>query len=123
MGEIMRRTGSRTVKVNKAKLIAKIKENKEAHIIAYAKAVDAYKKEALKQLAELTKKVEAGDMSIRLNLTTPIDNVKSYDKILDIFEWEIDDEVELEQKEFNEYVQDETESARHAMMSNSMYLG
>lgn len=123
MGEMMRRTGSRTVKVNKAKLIAKIKENKEAHIIAYAKAVEAYKKEALKQLAELTKKAEAGDTSLRLSLTTPIDNVKSYDKILDIFEWEIDEEVELEQKEFNEYVQDETESARHAMMSNSMYLG
>jgi len=123
MGEIMRRTGTRTVKVNKAKLIAKVKENKEAHIVAYAKAVEAYKKEALKQLAELTKRVEAGDTSIRLNLTTPIDNVKSYDKILDIFEWEIDAEVELEQKEFNEYVQDETESARHAMMSNSMYLG
>jgi len=119
----MRRTGTRTVKVNKAKLIAKVKENKEAHIVAYAKAVEAYKKEALKQLAELTKRVEAGDTSIRLNLTTPIDNVKSYDKILDIFEWEIDAEVELEQKEFNEYVQDETESARHAMMSNSMYLG
>jgi hypothetical protein len=123
MGEMMRRTGTRTVKVNKAKLIAKVKENKEAHIVAYAKAVEAYKKEALKQLAELTKRVEAGDTSIRLNLTTPIDNVKSYDKILDIFEWEIDEEVELEQKEFNEYVQDETESARHAMMSNSMYLG
>ena len=31
--------------------------------------------------------------------------------------------VELEQSEFNEYVQDETEFDRHAMASNSIYLG
>jgi len=122
MAELMRRTGSRTVKVNKAKLIEKIKENKEAHIIAYAKAIEAYKKEALKQLSELTIKAENGETNLWLSLTTPIDNAKSYDKILDIFEWELDDVVELEQREFNEYILDETESARQAMVSNSMYL-
>ncbi len=122
MGEYMRRTGSRTIKVNKSKLIEKIKENKEAHIKAYAKAVVAYKKEALSQLAEITKKVKSGDMNVHLNLTTPVDNRKNYDKIIDMFAWEVEDVVELEQNEFNEYVQDETEFARHALMSNSMYL-
>ena len=119
----MRRTGSRTIKVNKAKLIEKIKENKEAHIIAYGKAVIAYKKEALKQLSELTKLANDGNMTLKLNLTTPVDNRKNYDKIIDMFNWEVESEVELEQQEFNEYVQDETEFARHALMSNSMYLG
>jgi len=119
----MRRTGSRTIRVKKADLIAKIKTNKETHIKAYAKAVVAYKKEALKQLAEMTKKVKAGEMVIYLNLTTPVDNRKNYDKIIDMFNWEVDEIVELEQSEFNEYVQDETEFARHALMSNSMYLG
>ena len=122
MGEFMRRTGNRMIKVNKSKLIAKIKDNKEAHIKAYAKAVIAYKKEALAQLAELTKAVRSGDMSIQLNLTTPIDNRKNYDKIIDMFNWEEDAIVELEQSEFNEYIQDETEFARHANFSNSMYL-
>ena len=119
----MRRNGTRTMKVVKADLIKKIVENKEAHIKAYAKAEIAYKKEALKQLAELTEKVNNGDMSIRLNLTTPVDNRKNYDKIIDMFEWDVNDEVELSQDEFNEYILDETEAARHAMLSNSMYLG
>lgn len=39
-----------------------------------------------------------------------------------MFNWEVETEVELEQQEFNEYVQDETEFARQASMSNSMYL-
>jgi len=123
MGDFMRRNGTRTMKVVKADLIKKIVENKEAHIKAYAKAEIAYKKEALKQLAELTEKVNNGDMSIRLNLTTPVDNRKNYDKIIDMFEWDVNDEVELSQDEFNEYILDETEAARHAMLSNSMYLG
>jgi len=121
--DYMRRTGSRTIKVNKAKLIEKIRENKAAHEVAYVNAVEAYKKEALKQLTELTKLAANGDLNLKLNLITPIDNRKNYDKIIDMFEWEVEIEVELEQQEFNEYVQDETEFARHAMMSNSMYLG
>jgi hypothetical protein len=119
----MRQNGSRTITVVKADLIKKILENKATHIEAYAKAEVAYKKEALKQLAELTKKVEDGNMTIKLNLTTPVDNRKNYDKIVDMFEWDVNENVELTQQEFNEYILDETEAARHAFMSNSAYLG
>ena len=122
MGNYMRMNGSRQITVNKAKLIAKIKENKEAHIKAYAKAVIAYKREALAQLAELTKKAKSGEMNLHLELTTPIDNRENYDKIVAMFDWEENELVTLEQNEFNEYVQDETEFARHAKFSNAMYL-
>ena len=119
----MSRNGSRTIKVNKAELIAKIEENKARHIESYAKAVIAYKAEALRQLAEITTKVEAGELRVSLQLTTPINNEKNYDKILEMFNWEIESEVELGQSEFNEYVLDETEFARMASVSNQMYLG
>lgn len=120
--ERMRRTGSRTIKVQKSKLIDKIKENKENHIKEFEKAKVAYKEEALKQLAEQTKKVEEGALDAKLNLTTPVDNSINYDKIIEMFEWEVDDVVELEQSEFLEYVQDETEFARVAKFSNTMYF-
>jgi len=123
MGNFMRQTGSRMLTVKKQDLIEKIKENKKTHIEAYAKAVKAYKVEALKQLVELTTAAENGDLTIRLKLTTPVDNTKNYDKIIDLFEWDVLEEVELEQQEFNEYILDETESARHALMSNQAYLG
>ena len=96
----MRRTGSRTIKVNKAKLIEKIKENKAAHEVAYAKAVIAYKKEAIKQLTTQIADVQEGSLNAKLNLTTPVNNIKNYDKIIDMFEWEVDEVVELEQQEF-----------------------
>jgi hypothetical protein len=120
--DFMRRTGSRTIRVNKQQLIDKIKENKKNHVEEYAKAVIAYKEEALRQLAELTEKVNNGELGVALNLITPIDNSVNYDKIVEMFEWEVEEIVELEQNEFLEYVQDETEFARSAKFSNTMYF-
>lgn len=119
---LMRRTGNRTIKVDKNKLIEKIKENKKVHIEAYEKALIAYKAEALIQLSLLIKKAEQGDTKLNLHLTTPINNSENYDKIVEMFEWEVEDFVELEQQEFNEYVQDETDFARIAKLSNSAYI-
>ena len=119
----MRRNGSRTITVDKADLIAQIGKNKEAHIIAYDKAVIAYKAEALKQLKGQIDRVNDGALDARLKLTTPVNNVENYDKIIKMFGWEKAAEVELTQDEYNEYVEDETEVSRHAKMSNTMYLG
>lgn len=119
----MMRHGNRTIKVKKVDLIAKIKENKENHVVEFGKAIVAYKKEALKQLSTLTNAVNDGALDIKLDLITPINNAENYDKILEMFEWEVEDVVELEQDEFQEYVQDTTEFAVRAKMSNMMYVG
>ena len=117
----MLRTGNRTIKVKKNKLIEKIKEIKKNHIELYEKAVVAYKEEALEQLEELTAEVNDGSLEISLDLVTPINSEKDYDAIIEMFEWEVEDEVELGQDEFRQYVQDETHFAQAAMESNMMY--
>ena len=117
----MRIRGDREVTVNKAKLIAKIKENKENHIKEYDKAVVAYKEEAIKQLKKQLERVENGALDAKLDLITPINNAETYDKIIEMFEWEVEKEVVLKQNEFNEYVQDETEFAMQAKFSNTFY--
>ena len=122
MGGFQQRHGDRTLEVKKSEIIKAVKANKEAHIKAYAKAVVAYKEEALKQLAEQTEKAKDGNLKIKLNLTTPIDNGTSYDDIIEMFEFDVNEVVELSQSEYNEYVKDKTEVARHAEMANSMYL-
>jgi len=118
----MRHLGNRTIKVKKQELIKKIKENKEKHIEEYAKAVVAYKEEALRQLNILIDKANTGNLKLNLKLVTPVNNSDNYDKIIEMFEWEVEDEVQLSQSEFNEYVQDETDFAMTAKMSNSTYL-
>ena len=123
MGNYMRNHGTREILMKKAQLIAAIKKNKEAHTKAYAKAVTAYKKEALKQLAEQTKLAKEGKLTIHLNLTSPVSLSDHYDELVEMFEIDVREELVLTQQEYNEYYKDKTESARHALMSNQMYLG
>lgn len=119
----MRTNGNRQILIKKEKLIEQIKKNKEAHIKAYAKAVTAYKKEALKQLAEQTKLAKEGKLKIHLNLISPVSLSEHYDDLVEMFEVDVREEVELTQQEYNEYYKDKTEVTRHALMSNQMYLG
>lgn len=112
---------NRNLLIRKVDLIAKIKENKEKHIKDYQEAVIAYKKEALKQLALLTFQVERGSLDAKLDLTTPVDNTKHYDDTIQMFEWEVADEVSLTQSEFANYVQDQNDLAITARLLNSSY--
>jgi hypothetical protein len=113
---------NRTVTINKAKLVEKIKENKEVHIKDYNEAVEAYKLEALKQLEKAKTELDNGSLSIRIQLTTPVNRAEEYDKVIEMFNWEVKEEIELTQHEFNEYVHDDNDSSRNAKMMNSMYL-
>lgn len=112
----------RKITVNKKNLIDRIKKNRENHIIDYDKAVIAYKKEANKQLNNLLDKVNKGEMGIKLNLNTPINSSVDYDHLIEMFEWEVNDEVELDYSEFKRYIQDQTDFAVRAKLMNASYV-
>jgi len=114
----------RSITVKKTELISKIKENKTNHIQEYDKAVIAFKERVTRQLEESRLALESGDYSkVNFRLTVPENKSDEYDKLVKMFEWEIKEEVELSQAEFNEYVLDETPFALQAKISNSAYLG
>ena len=113
---------NREVTINKASLIAKIEENRDSHVKEYELAIVAYKKEAEKQLRKLTKDLRDGELNLQLKLISPINRKEEYDKVIEMFKWEISENVVLSQKEFNEYVHDDNSSAVHAKMLNSTYL-
>ena len=113
----------REIRVDKQQLIDQIRANKENHIDEYDKAVEAYRKEAERQLKSQLKALQNGSLSVKVNLVAPSNKTEEYDKLISMFEWEKADEVVLSQGEFNEYVLDETSFAREAKMLNSTYLG
>ena len=115
--------GNRSIKLKKEDLIAKLIENKKAHIEEYGKAVKSFKLEVAEQLENLTKLNNEGSLDIEFKLVRPVNNSEKYDKIIEMFNWEIEEDVELTQDEFKEYVQDETHYARMASISNSTYSG
>jgi len=114
---------SRIIKLKRENLIDKVKENLAVHQKEYAIAVIAFKLEVAEQLEKLTKLNSEGSLKIHLKLVIPVDNTKKYEKIIDMFEWEINDEVELAQSEFNEYIRDEGHHTISGGISNSAYSG
>lgn len=112
----------KTIRVNKEELIEKIKQNKDIHIKEYEEAVIAYRVEAEKQLKQLLNDVKSGELDIKLNLVKPINTSKNYDDLIEMFKWEVNEIVELEYHEFRQYVQDETDFARVAKLSNMNYI-
>lgn len=117
----MRHMGNRTLKVIKKDLIAKVLGNKETHIKDYNEAVNAYKAEAARQLAEQQQALTNGSLNIEIRLISPVDKRENYDKIVEMFNWEISSEVELSQDEFHEYVLDENPVMIQTRLSNSSY--
>jgi hypothetical protein len=119
----MMQNGKRLIRVNKSELIDKIKENKANHIKEYDKAVIAYKEEAQRQLEDQINKVKDGALIIKLNLISPVNAVDNYDEMLQTFEWEVQEEVELSIREFQECVLDKNDFVVSAKFSNQSYLG
>jgi hypothetical protein len=113
---------ARLINVNKSTLIEKIKANKENHKKEYDEAVIAYGVVAKRQLTELNKRLKKNEMDLSLRLVTPVNKTDEYDKLLVMFEMEVEDVIQLSQGEFNEYVHDETSFAINAKMLNSTYL-
>lgn len=112
---------TRTVKVKKSELIAKIKENKQKHIEEYNQAVIDYKNEANKKLTRMRKDLNTGKTDLQFHMVEPVNKANEYDKLVTQFEWEQDEMVSLSQPEFSKYVHDEHDFAAFARMSNSTY--
>lgn len=112
---------NRTITINKTKLITKISENKLVHIEEYKQAVEDYINEANKQLTKAKSELDNGSLKINITLTIPINRSGEYDKLIEMFNWELEENILLTQEEFNEYVHDDNDSARMAKMSNSFY--
>lgn len=112
----------RTVKISKQQLIEKLTENKAAHIEEYKKAVEAFKLEAARQLKDASNQLKDEKFDkVRLQLIVPVNRIEHYDRVIEMFKWEVDDVIELTQAEFNDYVHDDNQEAKSARLSNSFY--
>lgn len=114
---------ARVITVKKEELIAKILENKKKHQEEYLEALQNFRKDVEQALKGRLERLESGDYKkMSFNMEAPVDNSGEYDKLVEMFKWEIKSEVDLSQGEFNEYIFDETAGAVYAKSINSTYL-
>lgn len=114
--------GMQAVKVKKSELLDILRKNREEHRETFLEALDGYHKAAMKALADRVQEAKDNQrISLTFHLEQPTDQTKEYDRIIKMLEMSVDDEVELTQKEFANYVMDDWSWMHQWLASNSRY--
>lgn len=95
------------VKVNRTQLLTTLEGNRDKHKAEYEEAIAGYKQAAAQALREQADKV-AEDHTVRtaVSLPKPEDHTEDYDDAIEMLSWSTEDEVEIEQHDFRNFVLD-----------------
>lgn len=113
-----------TSNITKTELLEKLRTNREAHKEEYDKAHRAWKKKATKALAKAAKK--AGDDGVITllpleDLPKPKHYLNSYDSVIARLEMEVNETVEVDEREFEAWVLNNWSWRGQFMAGTSLY--
>lgn len=117
----------RTVKVKKSELVSTLKTNSDVHVREFNKAMEGYWRTAEREVEKLLDRVRNKrwdqPYQIAVSLTRPECHLDEYNTALEMLEWSTEDEVELTQQEFKQFVQDEWSWKEAFAQTTQMYAG
>ena len=117
----------KTVKVEKARLLKALYENKKSHEEDFEITWDGYATRVVSNLEELlraAKNRRVGEqINLHVNLSAPENHSEDYARAIQMLDWELEDTVELEEVEFQSFVQDDWDWTHRVRSSNTMYTG
>lgn len=112
-----------TVNVDKARLLAALKKNRDTHGIAYEQAKKGYIKVTRVELEEQLQRLVAGKLLDRIWFNNPPDDhTGDYDDAIQMMEWSQDDTIALTQAQFKQYVMDDWGWKDSWITSNTAYI-
>ena len=112
-----------TVNVDRDRLLAVLKENREQHGAAYERAKTGYIRVTTKQIEDYLTRLTNGELLERAYLPSPPENhTDDYDAAIQMMEWSSDDTIELTQTQFAQYVLDNWGWRDQWLTSNTAYL-
>ncbi len=104
-------------------LVTKLKENRDQHREQYVAAFEGYQKEAISALEDNIERIRNGSQQrVFFTETPPEDHTKDYNRAIMMLENAIDENVELSDHEFRNYVMDDWDWKDGWAASNSKYL-
>jgi len=110
--------------MNKGELLEIVKKNRKEHREVFLAAQKKYREKVISVLDEQLKLARNGDPFTLLRITAlvaPQDYTKSYDTVVEMLEYEVEDTVKLDEQSFKRYVQDDWEWSHQWAASNSGY--
>jgi hypothetical protein len=97
-----------TVKIPRAALLDKLRANRDQHRDVFLEALEGYRTYLVKELERRLDEVKNGmkvDHLIRID--EPQDHTKDYDRVIQMAEMSVDDIIELNARDFAQFVMDE----------------
>jgi adenylate kinase family enzyme len=114
--------GMGVVKVRKDDLLSTVIRNRDKHRAIFEAAVEGFRGKAIELLEQRLTDAKAGRrINVFINLPTPVDQTREYNRIIKMLEMSVDTEIELTQSEFTMYVMDDWSWKKQFSATNSMY--
>jgi hypothetical protein len=113
------------IRVDKSKLLAILKKNREDHRGVFLEAQKEYRVIAIEALDAQLKAAREGkpfELARLVALTAPEDHTADYDRSIQMLEMSIDTEITVDEREFQNYVQDVWNWSRDWAVSNIRYM-
>lgn len=110
------------IRVNKFELRDTLTKNRAEHRKIFEEAVEGYRKEVISRLEDHLERVKEGSLiRVYVSLPQPSDHTADYDRALQMLEWSLDEEIEIDEQTFSELVMDDWSWKREFLTTNSAY--
>jgi hypothetical protein len=112
------------IKVNKGKLMDTMARNREQHRQQFLDAQVIYRERAIEELDRRLQRARDGKKiwDLHFNLPQPRDYTDAYDTAIEMLTWEVGEEIELSERDFQRFVQNNWEWAQAFASSTQAYL-
>lgn len=110
------------VRVNKDELLSRIKANREVHRATFEEALEGWRKRVVHELDRAVADAKANrQYRTTFDLPQPRDYTGHYDEVIGMLEMHVDDTVDLDQREFRQYINDDWGWKQDFLITNSRY--
>jgi len=113
----------KNIKAKKTEVLEILKKNRALHEEIFIEAQKVYREEVIRQLDEALKNAREGrGFPGYLEIKTPENHTKDYDRVIRMLELSVEDTIELAENEVQIYVMDQWTWSHQWAASNSRYL-
>lgn len=110
------------VLVKRTELLKKVTNNREQHREIFLEAQEGYRKAVIKELDAMLGDAREGKPIRRtVQLVEPMDQTRDYDRVIAMLSMSVQDEIELGEENFAQYVLDDWSWKGRFLMSSSSY--
>lgn len=97
-----------TIRVNKAEVIERLRDNRNQHENTYHEAMAGWRAQGAAKLRELAAELDAGGSpgALYLKLERPENHTEDYDIVLGMLELSVEDEIEMTLANYRNYILD-----------------